>query len=139
LPDLPLLREFYMLDRPDDETQQVDWLSGAALMCRREALWQAGLSPRRAAGTLVARDGRPTARLERLVAAIRAVVADAIEAGGSTLRDHVGADGELGRFQHRFSAYKREHAPCPRPGCRGTVRRIVQSGRSTFFCPECQR
>ena len=104
-----------------------------------EALWRAGLSPRRAAGTLVSNDGRPTARLERLVLAIRAVIADAIEVGGSTLRDHAGVDGVLGAFQHRFSADDREREPCPRPGCRGTVRRIVQSGRSTFFCPECQR
>ena len=104
-----------------------------------EALWRARLSPRRAAGSLVRADGRPTARLARLVEAVRAVVADAIEAGGSSLRDYVQANGELGLFQHRFAVYDRAGKPCPRPGCRATIRRVVQSGRSTFFCPGCQR
>ncbi|HEX9905749.1 MAG TPA: bifunctional DNA-formamidopyrimidine glycosylase/DNA-(apurinic or apyrimidinic site) lyase [Propylenella sp.] len=104
-----------------------------------EALWRARLSPRRAAGTLVRADGRPTERLARLVEAVRAVVADAIEAGGSSLRDYVQANGELGLFQHRFAVYDRAGEPCRRPGCRGTIRRIVQSGRSSFFCPACQR
>jgi formamidopyrimidine-DNA glycosylase len=104
-----------------------------------EALWRARLSPRRAAGTLVRRDKRPTERLIRLVEAVRAVIAEAIEAGGSTLRDHIQTDGSLGYFQHRFAVYDQEDQPCPRPGCRGVVRRIVQSGRSTFFCPQCQR
>jgi formamidopyrimidine-DNA glycosylase len=104
-----------------------------------EALWRAGLSPRRAAGTLVRAGGRPTERLQRLVDAIRAVIDEAIEAGGSSLRDYVAADGSLGRFQHRFAVYGREGEPCLRAGCGGTVRRIVQAGRSTFFCPACQR
>jgi formamidopyrimidine-DNA glycosylase len=104
-----------------------------------EALWRARLSPRRAAGTLVRANGSPTERLERLVAAVRAVIADAIEAGGSSLRDYVRADGTLGLFQHRFAVYDREGEPCPRKGCDGVVRRIVQSGRSTFYCPVCQR
>ena len=104
-----------------------------------EALWRAGLSPRRAAGTLVRADGKPTQRLERLVEAVRAVIADAIEAGGSSLRDYVQANGELGLFQHRFAVYGREHEPCLKPGCRGTIRRVVQSGRSTYYCPVCQR
>ncbi|MBA3517781.1 MAG: bifunctional DNA-formamidopyrimidine glycosylase/DNA-(apurinic or apyrimidinic site) lyase, partial [Rhizobiales bacterium] len=104
-----------------------------------EALWRAGLSPRRKAGSLVRVGGRPSARLVRLVEAVRAVIADAIEAGGSSLRDYVQADGSLGRFQHRFAVYDREGAPCATPGCRGAIRRIVQSGRSTFFCPVCQR
>jgi formamidopyrimidine-DNA glycosylase len=104
-----------------------------------EALWRAGLSPRRAAGTLVRADGSPTRRLARLVEAVRAVIAEAIEAGGSSLRDYVQADGSLGYFQHRFAVYDREHEPCPKPGCRGVIRRIVQSGRSTFYCPKCQR
>jgi formamidopyrimidine-DNA glycosylase len=103
-----------------------------------EALWRARLSPRRAAGTLVRADGRPTERLERLVTAIRAVIADAVEAGGSSLRDYVQADGELGLFQHSFAVYDREGVACPR-GDGGTIRRIVQSGRSTFYCPVCQR
>jgi formamidopyrimidine-DNA glycosylase len=104
-----------------------------------EALWRAGLSPRRAAGTLVRAEGKPTERLLRLIEAVRAVIAEAIEAGGSSLRDYVQADGELGLFQHRFAVYDREGKACQRPGCGGTIRRIVQSGRSTFFCPRCQR
>jgi formamidopyrimidine-DNA glycosylase len=104
-----------------------------------EALWRAGLSPRRSAGTLVRRGGQPTGRLEVLVGAVRAVIADAIAAGGSSLRDFVQADGSLGRFQHRFAVYDREGAACAKPGCGGMVRRIVQSGRSTYFCPQCQR
>lgn len=104
-----------------------------------EALWRAGLSPRRRAGSLVRAGGRASARLVRLVEAVRAVIADALEAGGSSLRDYVQADGSLGRFQHRFAVYDREGQACPKPGCRGAIRRIVQSGRSTFFCPVCQR
>lgn len=102
-----------------------------------EALWRARLSPKRAAGTLVRKDGTPTERLVHLVEAVRAVIADAIEAGGSSLRDYVKADGELGLFQHRFAVYDREGEKCPRGD--GTIRRIVQSGRSTFYCPVCQR
>lgn len=104
-----------------------------------EALWRAGLSPRRRAATLVTAAGRPVARLERLVHSIRQVIADAIDAGGSSLRDHRQTDGTLGYFQHRFDVYDREGEPCRRDGCGGTVRRIVQSGRSTFFCSTCQR
>jgi formamidopyrimidine-DNA glycosylase len=102
-----------------------------------EALWRARLSPKRAAGTLVRADGTPTARLVRLVDAVRAVIADAVEAGGSSLRDYVQANGERGLFQHRFCVYDREGKRCPRGD--GTIRRIVQSGRSTFYCPACQR
>jgi formamidopyrimidine-DNA glycosylase len=104
-----------------------------------EALWRSRLSPRRAAGTLVLRDGRPSLRLEALALNVRETIADAILAGGSTLRDHRLTDGSLGYFQHRFAVYDRAGEPCPRAGCRGIVRRIVQSGRSTFFCPACQR
>ncbi|MFN3855264.1 MAG: bifunctional DNA-formamidopyrimidine glycosylase/DNA-(apurinic or apyrimidinic site) lyase [Phreatobacter sp.] len=104
-----------------------------------EALFRAGLSPQRAAGTLVTRAGRPTARLERLVPVIRQVIAEAIEAGGSSLRDHAQPSGELGYFQHSFHVYDREGEACVTPGCRTIVRRIVQSNRSTFFCPACQR
>jgi formamidopyrimidine-DNA glycosylase len=67
------------------------------------------------------------------------VLAEAIEAGGSTLRDHARPDGRLGAFQHRFAVYDREGKPCPKRGCGGTIRRIVQAGRSTFYCPRCQR
>ncbi|HEX2018663.1 MAG TPA: bifunctional DNA-formamidopyrimidine glycosylase/DNA-(apurinic or apyrimidinic site) lyase [Aurantimonas sp.] len=104
-----------------------------------EALWRARLSPRRAPGTLVRKDGRATLRLERLALEIRETISDAIAAGGSSLRDYRQADGSLGYFQHSFAVYDREHEPCPRHECRGVVRRIVQSGRSTFFCPFCQR
>jgi formamidopyrimidine-DNA glycosylase len=104
-----------------------------------EALWRAHISPRRLARTLVKRNGEPTPRLEALTEAIRAVIADAIAAGGSSLRDYVQADGELGYFQHAFAAYDREGEPCRHEGCAGTIRRIVQSGRSTFYCPRCQK
>jgi len=99
-----------------------------------EALYEARLSPRRQAHTVGSQ------RAERLVAAIRRVLLAAIDAGGSSLRDYVAADGELGYFQHNFSVYDREGAPCPScDGCASGVRRIVQSGRSTFFCSHRQR
>ncbi len=104
-----------------------------------EALWRARLSPRRLAGSVPRRDGTAGERATRLAAAIVAVIEEAIAAGGSSLRDYVTADGSLGRFQHTFAVYGREHEPCRRPACRGTVARIVQTGRSTFFCPACQR
>ncbi|MBZ8133701.1 bifunctional DNA-formamidopyrimidine glycosylase/DNA-(apurinic or apyrimidinic site) lyase [Afifella sp. IM 167] len=104
-----------------------------------EALWRAKLSPRRAAGSLVRKDGAPTKRLEALVAAIREVIDDAVTAGGSSLRDYVHTDGTVGRFQESFAVYDREGDPCPRLSCAGVVARITQSGRSTFFCPVCQR
>ncbi len=98
-----------------------------------EALHLAAISPRRRAGNVSA------ARLARLVPAIRQTLEGAIAAGGSSLRDYRRADGELGYFQHTFRAYGREGQPCPRDGCGGTIRRIVQAGRSTFYCPVCQR
>jgi formamidopyrimidine-DNA glycosylase len=104
-----------------------------------EALHRAGLSPNRAASVLADRKGRPTERTERLVPIIRAVLEEAIEAGGSTLRDYKHADGSLGYFQHSFKVYGREGEPCTREACGGTVKRIVQSGRSTFYCGKCQR
>lgn len=104
-----------------------------------EALHRAGISPIKLAGTLATKSGKPTKKTEALVAAIKAVLADAIKAGGSSLRDYKRADGRLGRFQHRFKTYNREGKPCPRKRCGGTVRRIVQGGRSTFYCPTCQR
>ncbi len=103
-----------------------------------EALWRARISPRRKAMTLVNSRGEPVARLENLVAAIRQVIAEAIEAGGSSLRDHRLTDGSLGYFQHSFNAYGRTGEPCRHDGCGKPVRRIVQSGRSTFYCPSCQ-
>ena len=104
-----------------------------------EALHRAGLSPRRAAGTLVTKGGLPTQRAERLARAVRTVLEEAVLAGGSTLRDYRQADGTLGTFQHGFRAYDREGAACTTPSCRGLIGRIVQNGRSTFFCGLCQR
>jgi formamidopyrimidine-DNA glycosylase len=98
-----------------------------------EALFRAGLSPFKAAGAV----GRPT--LVKLAQAVRQVLEEAIAAGGSTLRDYVAADGALGYFQHQFRVYGREGEPCLKPGCRGVVARKVQGGRSTFYCPACQK
>ncbi len=103
-----------------------------------EALHRAALSPKRLAAT-VTRGRRGVERLEALVRSVRGVLNDAIAAGGSTLRDYASAQGRPGAFQHRFDVYDREGEPCPRPGCRGTIRRIVQAGRSTFYCGVCQR
>ena len=103
-----------------------------------EALFRAGLSPKRPARTL-ARRGAGDPRLIRLADAVRRVLKDAIRAGGSTLRDYADADGRSGDYQNRFKVYDRAGQPCLRSGCRGRVRRVVQAGRSTFFCPVCQR
>jgi formamidopyrimidine-DNA glycosylase len=104
-----------------------------------EALHRARLSPKRRASTIATKSGAPTERAQALVDAIKAVLKDAISAGGSSLRDHRRTDGELGDFQHNFRVYDREGKPCPTPGCRGTIKRMVQTGRSTFFCPVCQK
>jgi formamidopyrimidine-DNA glycosylase len=98
-----------------------------------EALYRAGLSPRRLAATVTG------GRAARLATAVRDVLAEAIEAGGSSLRDYVQANGELGYFQHRWAVYGREGEPCPGCTCAEGVRRITQSGRSTFFCAKKQR
>jgi formamidopyrimidine-DNA glycosylase len=103
-----------------------------------EALFGAGISPLRLAGTLATKSGKPTQKTEALVEAVKSVLEGAIKAGGSSLRDYKRADGRLGRFQHRFKVYGREGKPCAKKGCGGTVRRIVQGGRSTFYCPTCQ-
>jgi formamidopyrimidine-DNA glycosylase len=97
-----------------------------------EALFRARISPKRLAGSL-----KPT-EIEKLVPAIKTVLKDAIKAGGSSLRDHARPDGELGAFQHHFLVYDREGQPC-KLGCRDKVKRIVQAGRSTFYCPKCQK
>ena len=104
-----------------------------------EALHRASLSPLRAAGTIVRRDGSPKPPAILLAQSIRNVLSEAIEAGGSSLRDHRMTDGSLGYFQHRFRVYDREGANCPTLGCVGTVSRIAQAGRSTFYCRTCQR
>jgi formamidopyrimidine-DNA glycosylase len=102
-----------------------------------EALFRARLSPKRMASTMAERNSKPNARARVLIEAIKAVLNDAIKAGGSSLRDHRRADGSLGDFQHNFQVYDREGQPCP--SCNGRVKRIVQNGRSTFFCPVCQK
>jgi formamidopyrimidine-DNA glycosylase len=106
-----------------------------------EALFRARISPKRRASTIADRHGKPNARAEALVEAIKAVLHDAIKAGGSSLRDHRRTDGSLGDFQHNFQVYDRAGAPCP--NCKGKnktkIKRIVQTGRSTFYCPSCQR
>ncbi|MGD9539706.1 bifunctional DNA-formamidopyrimidine glycosylase/DNA-(apurinic or apyrimidinic site) lyase [Methylocystis sp.] len=104
-----------------------------------EAAYRARISPLRAAGSLVTPGGRPKAALARLPQAIKDVLNDALKAGGSSLRDHRQTDGSLGYFQHSFRVYDREGAACPTPGCKGTITRVVQSGRSTFHCPACQK
>lgn len=103
-----------------------------------EALFRARLSPRRLAATLALKTCAPSERAERLVAAIRDVLNQAIEAGGSSLRDHRQTTGELGYFQHSFGVYDREGDTCRTPTCKGTVKRFTQNGRSTFWCPACQ-
>ena len=105
-------------------------LLGNIYVC--EALWRSGISPRRRA----ARVRMP--QIEALALAIKNVLNEALRAGGSSLRDHRQTNGELGYFQKAFAAYDREGEPCMRQGCTGGIRRIVQSGRSTFYCPACQ-
>jgi formamidopyrimidine-DNA glycosylase len=102
-----------------------------------EALFRARLSPKRQASTIADRNGKPNDRARALVDAIKTVLHDAIKAGGSSLRDHRRADGTLGDFQHKFQVYDREGEPCPH--CKGKIKRIVQTGRSTFYCPSCQK
>jgi formamidopyrimidine-DNA glycosylase len=102
-----------------------------------EALYRAHLSPKRQASTIADRKGQPNERAVALIDAIKAVLHDAIKAGGSSLRDHRQADGSLGYFQHSFRVYDREGEPCP--DCKGTIKRMVQNGRSTFYCPACQK
>jgi formamidopyrimidine-DNA glycosylase len=112
-----------------------------------EALFRAHLSPRRLAATLATKAGQrkgvaggePTDHAKRLVTAIHAVLNQAIKAGGSSLRDHRQTSGELGYFQHSFQVYDREGERCQSAGCGGIVRRFTQNGRSTFWCPKCQK
>ncbi|MEM0898859.1 MAG: bifunctional DNA-formamidopyrimidine glycosylase/DNA-(apurinic or apyrimidinic site) lyase [Pseudomonadota bacterium] len=159
--ELPFTKHFAGLGvEPTGNALTADYLAGAfadkstslkaALLDQRiiaglgniyvcEALWRSGLSPRRAASTLVKKNGKATARLQALTGHIRDVIAEAIEAGGSSLRDHRQADGSLGYFQHNFSAYDQADEPCKRETCDGTIKRIVQNGRSTFYCSTCQR
>jgi len=103
------------------------------------ALAGTGSFTKRMAATIAGRKAEPNERAERLVEAIKAVLNEAIKSGGSSLRDHRRTDGDLGMFQHNFRVYDREGEPCQTPGCGGTVKRIVQNGRSTFYCPACQK
>jgi len=98
-----------------------------------EALWRAGIAPSRIANTLT------PGEIEALVPIIRTILEEAIAAGGSTLKDYAQVSGELGYFQHSFKAYGREGEPCVAKGCQATIERIVQSNRSTFYCPNCQK
>jgi formamidopyrimidine-DNA glycosylase len=107
-------------------------VAGVGNIYASEALFRARISPKRLAYTVQGE------RAEKLAAGIKSVLKDAIAAGGSSLRDYVQADGELGYFQHQWRVYDKEGQPCPE-GCGGTIRRIVQGGRSTFYCPKCQR
>ena len=111
--------------------QRIVAVLGNIYVC--EVLFRAQISPKRKAGQIA------TARVAAMVPIIRTVLEEAIEAGGSSLKDFRQADGELGYFQHSFDVYGREGAPCRRDGCEGTVSRIVQAGRSSFYCPSCQR
>jgi formamidopyrimidine-DNA glycosylase len=104
-----------------------------------EALWRSHLSPLRPAGSIAGAGRPPSPAVKRLANAVGDVLTEAIAAGGSSLRNHVRADGSLGLFQHRFDVYDREGAACRKRGCGGVVERVVQSGRSTFFCRSCQR
>jgi formamidopyrimidine-DNA glycosylase len=104
-----------------------------------EALHRAHIRPTTEARKLVLKSGAPSKRLDDLADAVRLVLLEAVDAGGSTLRDFRDADGGAGYFQHRFAVYDREGRPCPTPLCTGTIRRIVQSGRSSYYCPVCQK
>lgn len=104
-----------------------------------EALFRTGLHPEAPAGSLATKTGKPTEKAHQLAKVIRDVLSEAVEAGGSTLRDHAQVDGSLGYFQHSFRVYDREGEPCVTSECTGTVERLVQSGRSTFYCPVCQK
>ena len=113
-------------------------IAGVGNIYACEALYRAHLSPFRPASVLATAKETPTPAAKKLAEAIRSVLEDAIVAGGSSLRDYRQADGSLGYFQHRFAVYGREGEACPR-GCGGVVERVVQNGRSTFYCPSCQK
>ena len=104
-----------------------------------EALWRAKLLPTRKAGSITTKTGKATVKTRELADHIRDIISQAIKAGGSSLRDHRQTDGSLGYFQHSFDVYDRENEPCKRDGCGSKIKRMTQSGRSTFYCAKCQR
>ena len=104
-----------------------------------EALHRSGIAPTRPTLKLVRKDGKPTKALTELVVQVKEVLKAAIAVGGSTLNDFAAVDGTLGYFGHHFQVYDREDGPCLKEGCNGTIERIVQSNRSTFLCPRCQK
>ncbi len=108
-------------------------IAGVGNIYASESLWQSGINPHRSAGSLTLKEAA------KLLTNIRDVLNRAIEAGGSTLRDHQQPDGKLGYFQHQFSVYNRHIEPCLHPGCKGDIKKISQTGRSTFYCERCQR
>ncbi len=114
-------------------------LAGLGNIYVAEALYRARLSPKKSASVLALRNGSPSPHAIRLVPEIKAVLEAALQAGGSTLRDYRQADGALGYFQHSFSVYGRAGDACDHADCNGSIKRIVQAGRSTFYCPKCQR
>ncbi len=138
---LPNPREWQPFDKTSLKAALLDQrlVAGLGNIYVCEALHRALLSPKRMASTIAGRKGEPNERAGRLVESIKAALNEAIKAGGSSLRDHRLTDGDLGMFQHHFRVYDREGEPCPTPGCGGTVKRIVQNGRSTFYCPVCQK
>lgn len=103
-----------------------------------EALYRASIHPETQGVALVGHDGAPSGQLGMLVGTVRQVLEEALKSGGSTLQDYRNIDGATGYFQHRFAVYEREGDPCLTPDCTGKIARIVQSGRSSFFCPQCQ-
>jgi formamidopyrimidine-DNA glycosylase len=132
--------ESYLIDRLHGKNTPIKTalldqriVSGLGNIYVCEVLHRAAISPKRKAGQLSAK------QVASLVPVIREVLTEAIEAGGSSLRDYRQTDGELGYFQHAFRVYGREGMPCTKAGCEGTIERIVQSGRSSFYCAQCQR
>ena len=132
--DAPYLKSAFAERRQSAKTLLLDQriVAGLGNIYVCEALYRARVSPTKPAGAIRRR------QLQRLVEEIRDVLGEAIDKGGSTLRDFAAADGSLGYFQHSFAVYDRECQPCHSPGCVGVISRAVQAGRSTFYCPVCQ-
>ena len=133
-------RRFGFMDAFETDKQNENKFLAAGLgniyVC--EILFRSRISPKRSAASVAGKSG-VTKRVERVTAATHDVITEAIDAGGSTISDFVNVEGDLGYFSHSFQVYGREGEPCVSEGCKSTIKRIVQSGRSTFFCPRCQR